>query len=339
VKFLVGIDAGGTNTVCGLLDGRGNLLHKIQEPTEAHLGYEQVIDKIARMVKSLLASEQIAPGQVLAVGIGNPGLVDPDRGLVRFAGNLGWRDVEVVKLLQNRLNIPVFADNDVRMYAFGEAIRGAGRGYDHVLAITLGTGIGAAMVNQGQMYYGSGFMAGEIGHIRMDGEQAPCACGMYGCLETVASATGIVRQVREAIANGKSSLLQSWFPGENLCKITAADVSKAYDAGDAVAVEVLQHTGKLLGKALSYAVSLFSPDVIVIGGGVARAGERLLHPAREELKRFVYKGYWARLTIRTATLLDDAGVIGSGLLARQRLEEASPAQLHQHHRNGNREEK
>jgi glucokinase len=271
------------------------------------------------MVQSLFSSEQIDSGQVLAVGIGNPGLVDPVLGIALFAGNLGWKDVEVAEQLRKRLNIPVFIDNDVRMYVFGEAIKGAGKGYDHVLGITLGTGIGAAMVNRGRMYYGSGFMAGEIGHIRMDGEQAACACGMRGCLETVASATGIVRQVREAIANGKSSILQTWFPSENLSGLTAADVSKAYDAGDGVAVEVIRHTGRLLGKALSYAVSLFSPDVIVIGGGVARAGERLLEPMREELKRSVYQGYWSRLSICTAELLDDAGVIGSAIYAMRRI--------------------
>jgi glucokinase len=327
VKFLVGIDVGGTNIVCGLLDSEGNLLCKIRRPTEAHLGSEHVIDEIARMVLSLFLSEQIDPGQVLAVGIGTPGLVDPVRGISRFAVNLGWKDVEVAEQLHKRLNVPVFIDNDVRMYVFGEAIKGAGKGYDHVLGITLGTGIGAAMVNRGKMYYGSGFMAGEIGHIRMDGEQAACACGMRGCLETVASATGIVRQVREATANGKSSILRTWFSSGNLSGLTAADVSKACDAGDGVAVEVMRHTGRMLGKALSYAVSLFSPDVIVIGGGVAQAGERLLEPMREELKRSVYQGYWALLSIRTAKLLEDAGVIGSAIYAMQRMREHDQPQL------------
>lgn len=319
MKYLVGIDVGGTNIVCGLLDSEGNLLRKIKRPTEARLGSEHVIDKIAQMVLSLLSAEQIDPGQVLAVGVGNPGLVDPVLGKSLFAGNLGWKDMEVAEPLRKRLNVPVFIDNDVRMYVFGEAIKGAGKGYDHVLGITLGTGIGAAMVNRGQMYYGSGFMAGEIGHIRMDGEQAACPCGMCGCLETVASATGIVRQVREAIAYGKPSILRTWFPAENLSGLTAADVMKACDAGDGVAVEVIRHTGRLLGKALSYAVSLFSPDVIVIGGGVAHAGERLLQPMREELKRSIYQGYWARLSICTAQWLDDAGVIGSAIYAMRRM--------------------
>jgi glucokinase len=332
VKYLVGIDVGGTNIVCGLLDSEGNLLRKIKRPTEAHLGSEHVIDKIAQMVLSLFSSEQINHGQVLAVGIGNPGLVDPVRGISLFAGNLGWKDVEVAEPLQKRLNVPVFIDNDVRMYVLGEAIKGAGKGYDHVLGITLGTGIAAAMVIQGQLYYGSGYMAGEIGHIQMEGEQAACACGMRGCLETVTSATGIVRQVREAIANGKSSILRTWFPSGDLSGLTAADVSKAYDAGDGVAMEVMRHTGRLLGKALSSAVSLFSPDVIVIGGGVAQAGERLLEPMREELKRSVYQGYWARLSIRMAELLDDAGVIGSAIYAMRRMGEHDQPQLLNRHR-------
>jgi glucokinase len=320
VSYLIGIDVGGTNIVAGLLDGDGNLLRKIKQPTEARLGSEQVIRKMVQMVQSLLSAEQIDTGQILAAGVGNPGMVDPIRGVSVFAGNLGWKDVKVAERLRQQLDIPVFIDNDVRMYVFGEAIKGAGKGYRHVLGITLGTGIGAAIVNQGQIYYGSGFMAGELGHIPMEGEQSPCPCGMRGCLETVASATGISRQVHEAVANGRTSILQTWYADKNLSDVTAADVTRAYDAGDEAAIDIICHTGRLLGKGLSYAVSLLSPDVIVIGGGVAAAGERLFAPMREELKRSVFQGYWERISIRTAELLDDAGVIGSAVYAKKRLE-------------------
>ncbi|TCW41757.1 glucokinase [Laceyella sacchari] len=322
MKYLVGIDVGGTNIVCGLLDGEGRLLEKIKRPTEAHLGSDHVLEVIAQTVRTLISSRNTDTSQVLAVGVGSPGLVDPEQGITLFAGNLGWHRVEVAKQLSEKLNLPVFADNDVRMYVFGEAITGAGKGYDHVLGITLGTGVGAAVIVRGQVYYGGGFMAGELGHMRMEGEQAACACGMQGCLETVASATGIVRQVRGAVAQGEQSVLGTWFPTANLSGLTAADVSKAYDAGDRVAQEVLDHTGRVLGRALAYAVTLFSPDVVVIGGGVAEAGERLLAPMREELQRSVYQGYWSRLAIRTAYWPDDAGVIGSALYAKQKVEEA-----------------
>ncbi|MBA4494680.1 ROK family protein [Paenactinomyces guangxiensis] len=320
MDFVVGVDLGGTNIVTGLLDREGNLKRTCKLPTEAHLGSSYVIEKIGKIIQSLLAEEQIDKSRVLAAGVGNPGFVDPVRGVSLFSANLGWKDVPVADKLRQQLEIPVFLDNDVRMYALGEALQGAGKGHDVVLGITLGTGIAAAIVDRGKLFYGGGYMAGEIGHIPMEGESTPCPCGVRGCLETVASATGIIRQVRAAIEGGRSSILQTWFESEDLSRITAADVTRAYDAGDPVAIEVLSHTGRLLGKGLSYAVSLLSPDAIVIGGGVAFAGERLFAPMKEELEHSVYHGYWERISIRTAELLDDAGVIGSALYAKQRME-------------------
>ncbi|SEG73294.1 ROK family protein [Paenibacillus sp. UNC499MF] len=319
MSFFIGVDLGGTNIVCGLLDEEFNVLAKSKQPTEAAKGSDYVLEKIAVMVETLLVEQNIAPGQLKAVGIGTPGFIDPVRGVCVFASNLRWSEVPVSDQLGARLGVPVFIDNDVRMYVYGEAMKGPGRGYEHVLGITLGTGMSAGLVNNGQLYYGGGFMAGEIGHIRVDdAETTPCGCGLVGCLETIASATGIVRQVREALAAGRESILGEWFPGEEAASVTAADVSRAYDEGDRLAIEVMNHTGKLLGRGLSYAVTMYSPDALIIGGGASLAGERLFKPMREELQKSVYKGYWERLTIHPGTLIDDGGVIGSAAFAANR---------------------
>lgn len=320
MDLFAGVDIGGTNIVCGLTDAEGNLIFKMKQPTEAHLGSDHVLAKTAKMIDRLLKDAAMEKSSVVAVGVGTPGFVDPVEGITRFAGNLQWRDVEVAGPLSSLLqDIPVYVDNDVRMYTYGEAMKGAAQGFDHVLGITLGTGIAAAMVNKGRLYYGGGFMAGEIGHILMEGVGYRCGCGMTGCLETVASGTGIVRQMKDRINRGAGSILQEWFTEGNMDKLTSADVSKAYDTGDQTAIEVMKYTGTQLGKGLSYAVTLFSPDIIVIGGGAALAGDRLFGPMREQLKRSVYSEYWERLTITPALMNDDAGIVGSALNARHKL--------------------
>jgi glucokinase len=187
------------------------------------------------------------------------------------------------------------------------------------MGITLGTGIAAAMINNGRQYYGGGFMAGEIGHIVMEGESSPCGCGMSGCLETIASATGIARIARERIEAGEPSLLGDWYPdAEQRAAITAADISRAYDAGDKLAADVMDFVGAMLAKGLSYAIPLWSPDVIVIGGGAANAGERLLAPLRRGLQGIVHPMYLDRMEIRLAEMNDDAGVVGSAAYAQAR---------------------
>ena len=315
--YWVGIDVGGTNIVCGLLDDSGKLIAKIKRPTHAHLGNDHVIERMADMVTDIIAEQGLMTDDIQAVGAGMPGFVDPVQGVVLDASNLNMRNVPVADPLSRLLDLPVCVDNDVRMYIYGEALRGAGQGFDHVLGVTIGTGIASALVSHGQLYYGGGFMAGEIGHVRMRGLTQNCICGNIGCLETVASASGIIRAARKRIAAGGASLLEHWHQG-NLSRITALDVSNAYDLGDPVAIEVLHEAGKRLGEALSYAISILSPDIIVIGGGVAMAGARIFDAMQEEIRNSVVADYWDRLKIKTALRLDDAGVIGSALHAQIR---------------------
>ncbi|MFD2612209.1 ROK family protein [Paenibacillus gansuensis] len=319
-KLLAGVDLGGTNFVCGLVDQDGTVLRTAKRPTEAERGSDHVLQSVADTIELLLADEGADNVVLTAVGVGLPGFLDPERGIVRMAGNLKWKDVPISDILSKRLAAPVFIDNDVRSFTYGEAAAGAAAGYRHVLGIMLGTGLASGMVNDGRIYYGSGYMAGEFGHILMDGVPFACGCGMTGCLETVASATGLVRQVRAQLEAGRSSVLAEWAGGDPSA-IQAADVSKAYDLGDPVAREVMDFTGRTLGKALAYAVTLYGPDAIVIGGGASLAGERLFAPMREELQRTVHPLYWERLTIVPAQRLDEAGVVGSAMIAQHRLEQ------------------
>lgn len=317
--YFIGVDIGGTNIVCGLLDDSLKLLRKVKRPTGAANGESHVLGLIASMADELLAQEGLSRSELSAVGMGNPGFVDPVRGIALSSANLKWKQVPVSDKLGALLGVPVFIDNDVRMYTYGEAMRGAGRGHDHVMGITLGTGIAAAMVNRGELYYGSGFLAGELGHIPVEGESALCGCGMKGCLETIASATGIARIARERIAKGEPSILAEWYPGDRSSEITAADVSRAYDEGDELAKDALRFVAVCLAKGLAAAITLWSPDVVVIGGGAANAGERLLAPLRETLLPMILPMYRERVVIKLAEMNDDAGVVGSAAFAKSRI--------------------
>jgi glucokinase len=314
-ELLIGVDIGGTNIVCGLIDEEGRLLSTLKRPTETYMGFEFIMDKVAEMIFDLLSSEKVDIHDVVAVGIGTPGYVDPIKGVTKYAGNLKWRNVPVAEEVSKRVSMPVYVDNDVRMYVYGEAKAGAGKGFQTILGITVGTGLAAAVVHQGQLYYGGNYMAGEVGHIPMNEISYPCVCGLTGCLETIASATGIVRQVKDYLQAGRSSLLQDVPPDQ----MSSAHVSKAYDAGDKLAIEIMNKTGRLLGKGLASAITLFSPEIVVIGGGVAAAGDRFMNPMREEIRRSIYEGQWSNLTITTAQHLEYAGIIGSAMFAKERL--------------------
>ncbi|GAB6988427.1 ROK family protein [Paenibacillus pini] len=321
MEVYAGVDVGGTNIVCGIVSSAGEVLHTIKRPTESSQGPEAVLERIAVMIEDtlqIIMDQTSSIVEIKAAGIGLPGLVDPEEGIARFSGNLGWRNLPAVNWLQNRLKLPVFIDNDVKTYVYGEAMYGAGQGTRHVLGVTVGTGIASAMVNDGKLFYGFRNMSGEIGHIVMDGLDDRCPCGLQGCLETYASASGMVRQAKKLILAGERSILRDWFEGDRLAELSAADLSRAYDQGDSLAIAVLEKAGKLLGRALSYAVSINSPEVIIIGGGGALAGERLLGPLKQELLQHILPDYREHLKVVPAQNNDEAGVTGSAMYAKEK---------------------
>ena len=300
-----GVDVGGTNAAVGLLDAEGRLLEVVKRPTEAELGGDALASKLADMISGLLDGHGADGKDLKAVGLGIPGFLDPERGVVMSAANLNMHDYPIAGRLSAHLGgTPVSIDNDVRMYIYGEAMTGAAAGYQHVFGVTVGTGLAAATINKGEILYGAGYLAGEIGHHTVDGNSYVCGCGMTGCLETLVSAGGIVRQARDRGLNVNS----------------AGDVSKAYDAGDPAAIEVFEHTGLALGRALSVVATLLSPDIIVIGGGVSLAGERLLGPVRRALNERTHPLYGERIVLAPAKWNDEAGIIGSAMSAKARSE-------------------
>ncbi|MDA8226992.1 MAG: ROK family glucokinase [Desulfitobacterium hafniense] len=301
---IIGIDLGGTNIKAALLDGQGNILAKKEIPTQADEGPEGVINRMAELARDLQPSE----GSVLGVGIGIPGVLDYSNGKVIFAPNIHWRDVAAKALMEEKLGLPVYLDNDANAAALGEKWCGAARGGQNVVVITIGTGIGGGVIINGRIYRGSAGSAGEIGHtvVLEDGPQ--CNCGKKGCLETLTAAPAIVRMAGEAVEAGSS-------PGlAGLGSLEAKDVFAAAAKGDRGALDVVERAAHYLGMSIANVVNLLNPELVVIGGGVARAGEILFRPLRKRVKECALEVPAETVQVIPAQLGNDAGSVGAGAI-------------------------
>ncbi|GAX03832.1 glucokinase [Secundilactobacillus pentosiphilus] len=313
----IGIDLGGTNIKIGLLNENLSVQSKLKVPTESETNSQTVMANIIAGAKKLLVQTQTRTEQIKAIGIGVPGQMDIKKGLSIFSPNFAnWGNVPVVDQLETEFHIPTYMDNDVRVNLYGEWQMGAGKGKQDVLMVTLGTGLGAAMVSNGQMMYGKSNSAVELGHLNMYRHGRPCACGSSGCLGRYVSARGMVKTVQEHLAAGETSIMTDWTDDDET-KLTAQMVSEAYDQQDRLAQKVMQETGEILGYGLSSAINLFNPERIIIGGGVAEAGERLLGPTQAVIAGHALKVARKVCDIVPAQLGPWAGMIGAGVYANQ----------------------
>jgi glucokinase len=305
---LIGVDIGGTNTVIGLFDQ--DLTLQAKKPFRTSLPHfptktdnpKPFMDELAGEILRLIR-ETDSGARLTAVGTGVPGRVDPVNGISLAAANLAWANVPVAAEMSKRLGVPVYIDNDVRIYTLGEVMAGAGKGSNSVIGVTLGTGLAAAIMVDGKMLGGHNWFAGELGHDAVPGHNWRCNCGGIGCLETIASATGIARLGAEAAEKGNTSLRSLDR------KITAQDVYQAAIAGDSAAADIFRFVGATLGTKLTTAIYLLNPELIVIGGGAAAAGELLFGPIREAINdKYIFN---IKPTIVAAALGDSAGLYGS----------------------------
>lgn len=309
-KAIVGVDVGGTNTVIGVFDESLSLLLKHSIPTlkpyfpNKTNNPKLFLDVLSEAIQKLV-HEAGYEGRLACVGMGVPGKVDPVRGMALCASNLGWSSVPFAEEMSWRLSVPVYIDNDVRIYTLGEAWAGAGRGYRNLVCLTLGTGLAAGIIIDGKLIRGSDWYAGEIGHDTVQGESFPCNCGKRGCLETIASANGIARLAEEAVGSGQETLMRN-IPH----KLTSLEVYEACVHGDHAAIEIYRHVGRTLGYKLATVTFLLNPEMIIIGGGVASAGEFLLAPIRSIIDE-QYATQKKKPIIRTGELGDTAGLIGA----------------------------
>lgn len=304
-KYVFGVDIGGTTVKMGFFEEDGNLLQKWEIPTRTENSGEAILPDVADSIKMRMESQGIGKADVLGVGIGAPGPIDAD-GVVHAAVNLGWGVFNVSETLSGLLDgITVKAGNDANVAALGEMWKGGGQGYKNMVAVTLGTGVGGGIINNGEILCGAVGAGGEIGHIHVeDAEEESCNCKNKGCLEQYASATGIVRLAKRKLSeSSEESVLREE-------KLSAKSVFDAVKAGDKVAEQIAEQFGYYLGKGLAAVAGVVNPEAFVIGGGVSKAGEVIFKYIKPYYKEYVFHA-GRDAEFKLAMLGNDAGIYGA----------------------------
>lgn len=321
---VVGVDLGGTSiSVAAVHAETGEMRAMVRRKTNAEEGALAVCERIAAAVRRVINEADVRRKDIRGVGVGVPGPVNPQTGVVATCPNLGssWDGFPLAATLAERLHLPIAVDNDVNVGAVGEHTFGAGRGARQMLAIFVGTGIGGGLILDGQLYGGQRNAAGEIGHMVLDPDGPLCGCGQRGHVEALASRTAMERDIRAALDAGRSSLITTLMAQTERTTMSAGVIGDAYDAGDALVRDVVQRAQFYLGLAISGCVNLFDPEVIVLGGGVLeRMGDAYLEPVRAVAQQhYVNKNDLDKVRIVRASLGDASGAIGAAVLAHRRV--------------------
>jgi glucokinase len=309
----VGLDVGGTKINAFRVARDGTILDRRTGPTPAD-------DTEATLASMIDLAEQVVTGDVLAVGVGAAGMVDADDGVLRFAPNLAWRELPIETRMRDALDLPVLVDNDANVAAYAEYRFGAGRGYRHLLLVTVGTGIGGGIVSDGRLFRGAHGFAAEIGHIIVEPDGPPCGCGNRGCWEQIAAGQAIARLGREAAATPEGATILEVAGGDPEL-VTGAVVTRTATDGDPASVAILREVGRRLGEGIAGLLNVLDPQLVVVGGGaIEGGGELILGPARAACERSVEAPeHRPNVPIVPAEFGNDAGAIGAATLALEEL--------------------
>ena len=308
MRYTIGIDLGGTNIAAGILDEDYNILRTLTTPTNLPRAAEAIVDDMAALARELLKT---APAD--RVGVGSPGLIS--QGVVRSASNLRFRDVPMQAMLEERLGLPVRIGNDANAAALGEYVAGAAKGADSFIMVTLGTGIGGGIINEGKVVDGFNDVGGEIGHFVLYPNGRPCPCGRKGCFEAYCSASALTADTIRAMWLHPESALWKIVDGD-LHRVNGKTAFDGMRAGDKVAAELVDEFISNLALGLSNLVTLLQPEIIAIGGGISREGDTLLVPLRRQVEAASYIGdeHTPRTKIVAAHFMSDSGIVGAAAL-------------------------
>lgn len=316
--YRIGIDLGGTNIAAGLVNENYEIIVKDSTPTLVGRPSEEIVADIAMLCKKLCDTAKIAQSDVASVGIASPGIVDDETGEVVYANNLGLKHFPIIPLLREMLEIKEFhIENDANAAAWGEAIAGAAKGSKSSVMITLGTGVGGGIVSDGKVFKGFNNAAGELGHIVIEVDGAPCTCGRRGCWEAYSSATGLIRMTREKLeecqAQGRETKMTELVAAKG--KVNGRTAFEGKRMGDEAACEVVDQYVKYLASGLASMINIFQPEVLSIGGGISNEGQYLLDLVTPVVREQQYgTGLVPNTDLRIATLKNDAGIIGAAVL-------------------------
>lgn len=315
MAYYIGVDVGGTNIACGIVNDNCKIIarSKVKTNEQGKAEYAEVLEKIKSAIRIACDEAEIALSAAHSIGIGCPGTCNSDSGVVEYSNNLGFLNVPLRKDLEDEFKIPVYLDNDANAAAFGEFIAGAAKGAKSTVVITLGTGVGSGIVIDGKVYRGANFAGGEIGHTVIVTDGAPCTCGRKGCFEAYSSATGLVRMTTQAIERDPKSIMARMIREDG--KVSARTAYKAMKEGDSTAKAVTEEYVKYLSCGIANVINTFQPDILCIGGGVCNEGDTLLKPLKAAVAEQIYSKRSAKNTdIVICSLGNDAGIIGAAML-------------------------
>jgi glucokinase len=316
-EVFAGIDLGGTKILVLIADAAGRVLGQARTPTQASEGPEAVIGRIADTVRAAADDAGIGLASIRAAGVSAPGPIDMTEGVITEPPNLpGWHNVPLAQMLRERLGVPTLLENDANCQGVAEHQFGAGRGYSHMLFITVSTGIGGGVIIAGELYTGASGAAGEVGHIGVSVDGPACGAGHTGCLEAFASGAAIAARAREMIAAG--GLIRTARLAEHDPPVSAKTVYLAGQQGEAEATALIESAGRYLGIGLASLINVFNPQAIVIGGGLANMGETILGPAIETARTRSFAQSFADVRIVEGELGERAGALGAIAVARNR---------------------
>jgi len=308
--YVVGVDLGGTKILTALADLQGRVLSKSRQLTKAKEGPEAIINQIVASIEEVTGKANIDNSKIRAVGVGCPGPLNVEKGIIYNTPNLNLKNVNIKEVLEAKLTAPVFIENDANAAALGEKWFGAGQERDDLIYMTISTGIGGGIIINRRLYHGANDSAGEIGHIVIDPTlDVECGCGDQGCWEAIASGTAIGRLGREAIKQGKQSKMTDLV--SEIEEIDGATVTKAAANGDKVALGIIERVTNYLGIGVANLVNILNPEMVIIGGGVTKAGKMILEPIREIVAERALDAPAGVVEIVSAELGDDVGVIGA----------------------------
>ena len=315
-QYIIGVDLGGTNIIAGALSADGKRHLAIRSvPTNAESGADGVADRIIDVIEAVMRDTIAETGakksDFIGVGVGAPGPLDREKGLVVVAPNLGWKNYPLRDRVSERMKLPVTLDNDANCATVGEWWQGAAQGGTTIIGMTIGTGIGGGLILDGKLFHGASDVAGEIGHTTIDLNGRHCKCGNYGCLEAYASGPAIATRAREVLVREETASLLPSLVGGRLDAITAETVYKAAQQGDAVANEIVRDTARYLGAGIANLLNIMNADVVVVAGGVTQAGDALFTPLRAEVRRRAFRPAVDATRIVAGTLPGTAGVVGA----------------------------
>lgn len=314
-KVIIGIDLGGSSIRAGSVTKEGKLRNFKRVEIPKGRRKDLVLLAIIDIVRELITLENNRGNKVVAAGIGSPGIIRLDKGIIVTSPNFpGWRDVPLKSLLEKSLHLSTILDNDANAAAFGEKWMGAGRRVRSMVCMTLGTGIGGGIILDGDVWHGAHGMGGEIGHITVNPDGPRCNCGNYGCLEAYSSATGMVRSAIESMMNGRRTILKRLSGGDS-GRITAKMIYEAAIKGDRLSINIFKEAGMYLGIAIADLINIINPEMIVLTGDVTGAWDFFMPAAIEEVEKRAYKAIVKRTKIVRGKLTGSAGVIGAASLA------------------------